>query len=365
MVQRGGQDNLLSIILFLLVLSVLVIIHEFGHFIAARKMGVKVEKFSFGFGPKLLGIKRGETEYIISLVLLGGYVKMAGDEPASAVGRPWEFLSKSVGQRFGIIFSGPLLNYLLGFVLFWFVFFAGSPVATSKVGSVLKGYPAETSKILAGDRIIAVDGKTTKYWEELTDIIHNKKEGDLTLKVERSTPSGVRTLEMKLMPQRKEITDIFGKKRAISLIGIAPSDEIVSVRYGFFQSFFKASEQIYRLTTVTCQSLFFMITGKLSVKESVTGPIGIYMITTKAAQLGIVYLLQLVAILSASLAIFNLLPVPVLDGGHILFLLIEKIRGKPLSEKFQGIAMQVGLALLIALMLFASYGDLFKFVLRK
>ncbi len=356
---------MLSIIIFLCVLSVLVIIHEFGHFIAARKQGVKVEKFSFGFGPKLFGVKRGDTEYIVSLVLLGGYVKMAGDEQASAEGKPWEFLSKSAGQRFSIVFFGPFLNYLLGFLLFWFVFFAGSPTATSKIGTILKGYPAEASKLLPGDRIVSVNGNATKYWEEVTDIIHNKKEGNIILKVERPAPGGVKILEINVAPERKEVTDIFGKKSTISLIGIAPSDEIVSVKYGFFSSFFKAAEQIYKLTAITYKALLFMVTGQMSVKESVTGPIGIYMITTRAAQLGIVYLLQLMAVLSASLAIFNLLPVPVLDGGHILFLLIEKIRGRPVSARFQEIATQVGLALLIALMLFASYGDLFKFVLKK
>ncbi|NQU74070.1 MAG: RIP metalloprotease RseP, partial [Candidatus Omnitrophica bacterium] len=199
-----------SIIAFLFVLSVLIVIHEFGHFIAARKQGVKVEKFSFGFGPKLFGIKRGDTEYVISLVPLGGYVKLAGDEPTCAEGKPWEFLSKSVGQRFSIIFLGPLLNYVLGFLLFWMVFFIGSPTLTNKVGDVLKDYPAHSSDIAKGDRIISVDGEPTKYWDELTEIIHNKKEGKLVLVIERPVRSGVRTLEIDVTPKRREITDIFG-----------------------------------------------------------------------------------------------------------------------------------------------------------
>ncbi|MCM8782141.1 MAG: RIP metalloprotease RseP [Candidatus Omnitrophica bacterium] len=343
----------------------MIIIHELGHFIAAKSAGVKVEKFSFGFGPKICGIKRNDTEYVISLVLLGGYVKLAGDEAALAEGKPHEFLSKSVGQRFNIIFLGPLLNYVLGFLLFWLVFFVGSPTATNKVGDVLKGYPAEDSKILAGDRIIAIDGKTTRYWEDLTEIIHNKKEGDLALVIERKTPTGIKTLKVNVVPKRREAIDVFGKKRVISLIGIAPSDEIISVRYGVLQSFFKAGERIYKLTEITCKSLLFIIIGKMSVKESVTGPVGIFMITSKAAKLGIIYLLQMMAVLSASIAIFNLLPVPVLDGGHILFLLVEKIRRKPLSAKFQEVAAQIGLAILITLMLFASYTDLLRFIVKK
>lgn len=360
---------MLPVISFLFVLSILVIIHEFGHFIIAKRQGVKVEKFSFGFGPKLFGIKKGDTEYIVSLVLLGGYVKMAGDEPACAEGRPYEFLSKSISQRFKIVFFGPLLNYLLGFLLFWFIFFVGSPTVTNKVGALLENYPAKTAGIQKNDRIISVDGRPTKYWEDLTDIIHNKKEGDLILTIERPNPfhrvGGMQVLEMKIMPKRKEITDIFGKKRSICLIGIAPSDEVVSVRYGFFKSFFKAGMQIYKLTEITFKSLIFMIAGKMSIKESVTGPIGIFIITSHAAKLGIIYLLQMMAILSASLAIFNLLPVPVLDGGHILFLLIEKIKGKALSARFQEIATQVGLTLLIALMIFVVYSDFIRFVLKK
>lgn len=352
-----------SIISFLFVLSCLVMIHEFGHFIAARRQGIKVEKFSFGFGPKLFGVKRGDTEYIVSLVLLGGYVKMAGDEPACARGEDDEFLSKSVSQRFNVIIFGPLLNYLLGFLLFWFIFFVGSPTATNKVGAVLKGYPAEAVKIQPGDRIISVDAKPTKYWEELTDIIHNKKEGDLTLLVQR--PSLNAPLEIKIAPRRRIIKDIFGKKAVISLIGVAPSDEIVKVKYGFFNSFLKAAGQIYKLTTLTFKSLFFMIAGKMSVKESVTGPIGIFIITSKAAQLGLIYLLHMMAVLSVSLAIFNVLPLPVLDGGHILFLLIEKIKGKPLSVKFQEKASQLGLGLLIALMLLVFYMDFIRFILKR
>jgi len=356
---------LFSTIVFLLVLSILVVIHEFGHFIAAKMQGVKVEKFSLGFGPKLLGVKKGDTEYVISLVPLGGYVKMAGDEAASAKGEGFEFLSKTVWQRFKIVFAGPFLNYVLGFLLFWFVFFAGAPTATNKVGAILDNYPAKAAGLQTGDNIVAVDGKATKYWEELTDIIHDKKEGDLNIAVERKTTAGTKTLQIKVAPVRKEFTDIFGKRQSISLIGVAPSGDVVSVRYGFFDSFLKAAGQTYKLTEITFKSLLFISAGKMSVKESFTGPIGIFIITSKAARMGIIYLLQMMAILSASLAIFNILPIPVLDGGHILFLIIEKIRGKALSAKFQEIATQVGLALLVALMLFVFYSDIIKFILKR
>jgi regulator of sigma E protease len=310
-------------------------------------------------------MKRGDTEYVISLVPLGGYVKMAGDEPSLAKGEAFEFLSKTPWQRFKIIFCGPLLNYALGFLLFWFVFMVGAPAATNKIGDLLDGYPARTAGLEKGDRILSVDGRPTQYWEDLTDLIHNKKEGGLNLTVERQTAAGRRVFDVSVAPVRKEAVDIFGKKRSVSLIGIAPSDEVAKVKYDFLKSFLKAVQQVYKLTGLTYKSFLFIITGKLSVKESVTGPIGIFIITSKAAQLGMVYLLQMMAVLSVSLAIFNLLPLPVLDGGHILFLMIEKVRGRPLSAKAQDRATQAGMALLIALMAFVFYMDVLKFILKR
>jgi len=356
---------LFSLGIFVIVLGVLVIIHEFGHFIAAKKNGIKVEKFSFGFGPRLFGIKRGDTDYCVSAIIWGGYVKLAGDDPSCAKGDSTEFLSKTVGQRFTVVFFGPLFNYVLAFLLFWLIFFVGSPTLTNKIGVIMDKYPAKAVGIQEGDRILSVDDKDTQYWEGLTEIIHNADEDDLVLTVERETSSGVKVFDVRVSPKRREITDIFGKKRTISLIGIMPSDETVNLRYGFFESFYKSGETLYKLTTITGKAIMFMVSGKMSVKESVAGPIGIFIITSKAAKLGFMYLLQMMAILSASLAIFNLLPIPVLDGGHILFLFIEKLRGKPVSIKFQEFTMQAGLALLLMFMLFILYNDFIKFVLNK
>ena len=154
---------MLSIVTFLFVLSILVVIHEFGHFVAAKRQGVRVEKFSLGFGPKVFGLKKGDTEYMICAVPLGGYVKMAGDEAVGAKGAPDEFLSKSVGQRFKIVFMGPLLNYFLGFLLFWLVFFIGAPTVINKVGAVLDDYPAKAAGVKQGDLIVEINGNPTRY----------------------------------------------------------------------------------------------------------------------------------------------------------------------------------------------------------
>lgn len=349
---------MLSLISFLAVLSVLVLIHEFGHFIAAKRLGVRVEKFSFGFGPKIFSIRRGDTEYLISAIPLGGYVKMAGDEPGEELkGEKWEFLSRKISERFRIIFAGPLLNYILAFLVFSVIFMFGSPTLTTEVGSLLKDYPAEKSGIVAGDKILRVDEKQVKYWEDVTAIIHKHTEGTIRLTLARKD----KVFDVEVQPVIKEVKDIFGSNTKIALLGIAPSQNIENVRYGFFQSFGMGFKKLMDLTGLTYKALWFMITGKMSLKESVTGPIGIFIITGKAAEMGFIYLAHLIGLLSASLAIFNLLPLPVLDGGHILFLLIEKLRGKPLSNKTQEVISNVGVSLLILLTVFIFYNDIMKF----
>jgi len=348
---------LLSLIYFLIVLSILVMVHEFGHFFTAKRLGVKVEKFSFGFGPRLFSIKKDETEYLISLIPLGGYVKMAGDEPSEAKNDPGEFLSKSISDRFKIIFAGPLLNYILAFLIFSAIFMFGSPTMTTEVGSLLKDYPAEKYGLKTGDKILAVNGKNVKYWEDMTEIIHKNTEGPIKLTVESS--GTVRDAE--IMPLVRQTKDIFGKEAKIALLGIAPSQKIEKVKYDFFTSFYMGGKKLVQLTALTYKAIWSMCIGRLSVKESMTGPIGIFIITGKAAELGFIYLAHLMAILSASLAIFNLLPLPVLDGGHIIFLALEKLRGKPLSMKTQEAITSAGVVFLILLTIFIFYNDMLKF----
>jgi regulator of sigma E protease len=339
-------------------LSVLVLVHEFGHFIAAKRIGVRVEKFSFGFGPKLFSVKRGDTEYLISAIPLGGYIKMAGDEPGgNLTGKSFEFLSRSVWDRFIIIFAGPLLNYALAFLIFSIIFMFGNPTLTTEVGSLLKDYPAEASGLAVGDKVIKADGKDVKYWEDMTAIIHKHLEGPITLTIEKNG----KISDIEIQPVVREVKDIFGKSTKIAMLGIAPSQNIENVRYGFFESFSKGFRKVIDLTVITYRAIWSIITGSMSVKESMTGPIGIFIITGKAAQMGLIYLLHLIAMLSASLAIFNLLPLPVLDGGHIFFLFIEKLRGRPLSVKVQENIANVGVGLLILLTVFIFYNDIIKF----
>lgn len=344
-----------------IVFSVLILVHEFGHFWMARRVGVRVEIFSFGFGPKLFSLKRGNTEYRISAILFGGYVKMAGDEPAEdRKNQPWEFLSQPVGNRFKILLAGPLVNYLLGFLLFSFIFYIGYPTFTTEIGGLVEGYPAAASGLRAGDKIIAVDRKSVRYWEETTEIIHKKTEGTLTLTVDRDGSK----ITVTLTPQVKSVKDPFGRETKIGLIGISHSDKIEYVKHGIFSCFKLGFERLMMITSLTYKGLWMMVTGQISIKESAVGPIGIVNLMLSAAKIGIIPLLQLSAIISASLAIFNLLPIPILDAGHIMFLMVEKIRGKPLSRKTQEVAAQAGLAFLLALMFFVSYNDILR-IFRK
>ena len=348
----------MSIIYFLIVLSVLVLVHEFGHFIVAKRVGIRVERFSFGFGPKLFSVRRGDTEYLISAIPLGGYIKMAGDEVSeSLTGKSFEFLSRSIWDRFLVIFAGPLLNYVLAFLIFSIIFMFGSPTLTTEVGSLLKGYPAEKSGLIVGDKIIRADGKDVKYWEDMTEITHKHLEGPIKLTIEKNG----KVFEVDIQPVIREVKDIFGKQTKIALLGIAPSEKIEKVRYGFFESFSKGFNKVIDFTAITYKAIWSIITGRLSAKESMTGPIGIFDAIRKAAQMGLIYLVHMTALLSVSLAIFNLLPFPVLDGGHILFLFIEKLRGKPLSVKTQENIANIGVGLLILLVVFISYNDIAKF----
>lgn len=346
-----------TLIIFILILSILIIVHEFGHFMAARRIGVRVEKFSLGFGPQLLKKKRHGTEYTISAIPLGGFVKLAGDNLEEYKGRSYEYFSKSPGGRFQIIFSGPLLNYILGFLCFWIIFFAGYPTLTTKVGGLLDGFGAKEAGLEVGDRIIAVDGERTAFWEDLQDIIQGQKH---PAKVKLSVLRDNREFSVAVQIKQKNIEDPLGQKRTIGLLGITPFDEIVKVRHGFFESFVLGIKKTSSLTVITYRSLWRMVTGKLSIRDSITGPLGIFDITARAASLGIIAVLHLIAILSVSLAIFNLLPLPVLDGGHILFLAIEKIRGRTLSIKAERVITQIGVTLIVSLAVIVTYNDILR-----
>ena len=346
-----------SLIIFFFILSVLIVVHEFGHFIIAKRIGVRVEQFSLGFGKVLFKKKRAGTEYSLSAIPLGGFVKLAGDNLEEYKGKPDEYFSQPPGKRFWIIFFGPLLNYILGILLFWLIFFVGYPTFTAKIGGLIDDYGAKVAGLQVGDEITAIDGRKTENWEDLQKIIRSKKQAESVnvsfLREGKQSSVSVRLKEKVLENQA-------GQKRKASLLGITPFDKIIKVRHGFFESFGLGLAKAWDLTVITYIALGRLVTGSLSMRESMTGPLGIFFITSKAAQLGVVAVLHLMAVLSLSLAIFNLLPLPILDGGHIALLAIEKIRGKFLSLKADDIINKLGLSFIIFLVVLVTYNDIVR-----
>jgi len=348
---------MISVLIFIFILSLLIIVHEFGHFIAARKNGVRVENFSLGFGPQIFKTKKNDTEYSVSLIPLGGYVKMAGDSRSEYKGQSDEYLSKSVGSRFQIIFFGPFLNYLLGFLFFWCIFFAGYPSLTSKVGGLIDGYGAKEAGLAVGDKIIVIDGTRVDLWDDLQRQIKKRKVKE---SVELSVLRDNQELKFKVPIKDKVLGDELGEKHSLGIIGISPFDEIVEVRHGFFESAYLGVKKTIDLTFMTYRGLWMLVSGKMSVRDSVTGPLGIFYITSKTAKLGIIAVMHLIAVLSVSLALFNLLPLPILDGGHIFLLGLEKLRKKALGVKSENIVNNVGFTLMITIALLVTYNDILR-----
>ena len=347
----------MSVLIFILILGILVVVHELGHFLLAKASGVKVEVFSIGFGPPLAKFKFRTFDLYISLILWGGYVKLAGFERQEHQGKPWEFLSKPLGGRAKIILAGPLFNYLFSWVLFCLVFFTGVEFPSNRVGRLKPGWPAEKAGIKEQDIILEVEGKPTKTWQDITEIVHNTNLKEMEVVVLRNGEK----LRFTITPKKEEVKDLLGRKRVFSFIGIYPSQEVVKLRYSPLKAVIKGSLSLLKLTFFTFKALFYVVIGVLPFRETLTGPLGIYYITKQAVSWGLSPLLHLMAVLSMSLAIFNILPLPVLDGGHLFLLGLEKIRRKPLSLKTEEIITKIGMSFIFLLIFFVLYNDIVRF----
>lgn len=349
---------LASIIPAAIVLGILIIIHEFGHFIACRLTRVKVEKFSIGFGPEILHWQGKETRFAISLFPLGGFVKPFGEsvsEVDEAGGpKPGDYLAAPLWARIGIVVAGVFMNYVLALLLFTAIFMMGRPIPGTTVGQFVDGYPAKESGMQVGDRIAAINGESINTWKDMMIALEKAPEGALDLTLERQG----QVLDLQVIPKSEEIKDVFGKDVKLKRLGVMPDPKATQFeKFGLVESCKQSWDTVVFLTVNTHKAIFYLLMGKLSLK-AISGPIGIVTMTGSAAQLGLPYLLQLTATLSVSLAVINLLPVPALDGGHLLFLIIEGIRRKRVSLKVQENAAQVGFFLLLGLMGFIIYNDL-------
>ncbi len=354
----------MSLIIFIFILSILVLVHEWGHYITARKCGVRVEQFSLGFGPKLWSKVHDNTEFCLCAIPLGGYVKMAGDERERCTGSSEEFFSKSVGQRAMIVLMGPVVNLVLAYVCFWLVFvigFVDMDASANKVeprfGQILSGSPAEKGGLQTGDKVLTVDGNKIKHWPDLQEQIVKSSLPQIAIAIERDGQVMVK----QITPQESVQKDIFGRVHRARRIGVGPvqiknAQEVVIVRYGPLQAFARAGQELGDITVKTYGALYEMVIGLRSPKEAM-GIVGMFFVIKFALSVGFSFLIHIVGVISASLAIFNLLPVIPLDGGHLLLLGFEKLRGKALSMKWDMLISRVGFGLIMMLAVFVFYVD--------
>ena len=501
-----------TILSFIVVIGILIFVHELGHFLVAKKKGVTVEKFSLGFGPQLMGFKKGDTQYMLSAIPLGGYVKLKGENPDEPLTNDQgEFASRSVGVRAAIVAAGPLMNFLLAFLLMPLVFMIGIQVPSymgekAVVQWVAKGSPADEAGFRSGDTIVAVDGESVenwkmfnaltqvkpdtsirvrflrdslseertvttgsssevsggvgiyhhmpprvagivpdspaertglqqddliesiagipiRHWIQISEVIRDFPGDDLSLAINRSgerlsltlkpdtvveavegqspadrahlqagdriesingmAPSMFKeALLSKTFPLREKLDFLIsrnGQKMTVTIsteetpdiglrvcgkMGIIPAEEMLFKRYGFFASIREGFRQAWEMTTLTVWALGKLLSLQVSLK-TLGGPIMIAKMTGTAAKSGIASLIIFTAFLSINLSILNLLPVPVLDGGHLLFFLIEFIMRRPLGMKKMELAQKVGLALLIMLLLTVTYNDILRSLPQK
>jgi regulator of sigma E protease len=347
----------------IVLLGLIIFVHELGHFLSAKLMGVRVLKFSLGFGPKLIGKKYGDTEYLISSIPLGGYVKMLGEssgEELQEKEKIFAFNYQPVWKRFIIVFLGPLFNLVFAIVIFFFVFSYGIPVLLPEVGDVLPQSPAERAGLMKGDTVISIDGSQITQWDEMTKIIHTSPGRSLNLKIKRKSE----VVTLSVIPEKKRIQDLFGQGKEVGLIGIKPSGNTFIKKSDLTESLTNAVSRTWEIAVLTMVSIVKLIQRVIPM-ETIGGPILIVQMAGEQASQGVLNFFVFMAIININLGILNLLPIPILDGGHMLFLGIEAVRRKPLEEKFINIAQRVGLALILLIMVFALYNDLIRIISGK
>lgn len=345
---------------FLVVLGVLIFFHELGHFLAAKYFGVKVLKFSLGFGPKLVGKQVGETEYLISALPLGGYVKMLGEnadeeeEPLSPEDEKKSFSNKHVAKRIGIVAAGPVFNLLLALFIFCgFYMVAGVHVMTPEIGQVREDSPASKAGLLKGDIIVSVDGQETENWPQIKEIIQGNRGQPIDVTVKRE--AGHVTLTV--VPEISVTQNIFGEEIRSPLIGIVAAGTFEKVNLGPGAAIAEGFRKTWEIIELTCLTVVKLIQRVIPM-ETVGGPILIGQMTGQLAQENWIHLIPFTAVISINLGILNLLPVPVLDGGFIVLLLIELIIGRPLHIKKRELLQKMGIFLLVMLMVFVVYNDI-------
>ena len=358
------------IIPFLFVLSLVVFFHEFGHFLVARLCGVRILVFSIGFGPELLGFNdRHGTRWKISAVPLGGYVKFFGDDSAASVPdaprletmtsgeRAVSFFFQPVFKRAAIVVAGPVANFVLAIVIFALIFMVyGKQSMSARVDSVQPDSAAATAGFQPGDMVVSIDGKAIEDFAEMQRIVSESAGESLSIKIERKGT----LLELKATPALKEVKDNFGNVRRIGILGISRSTAAEDLKFQPVappQAVLMAVQETWFVVDRTLSYIGAVVIGR-EAADQLGGPIRIAQISGQVATIGFGALIHLAAVLSVSIGLLNLFPIPLLDGGHLLFYSIEAMRGRPLSERAQEMGFRIGLAIVVMLMIFATFNDI-------
>lgn len=355
---------------FLFVLSLVVFFHEFGHFLVARLCGVRILVFSIGFGPEIVGFNdRHGTRWKIATIPLGGYVKFFGDDNASSVPdtprleamnaneRAESFFFQPVLKRAAIVVAGPMANFVLAIAIFATIFMLyGRPTMSARVDSVQPGSPAAAAGFQPGDVVLSIDGKAIDNFEDMQRIVSDSAGETLQIKVDRKgTP-----IELTATPQLKEVKDNFGNSRRIGILGITRSMGATDLKPKPMpppQALLMGVQETWFVIDRTLNYIGGVAVGR-EAADQLGGPIRIAQISGEVASIGFVALIHLAAVLSVSIGLLNLFPIPLLDGGHLLFYLIEAMRGRPLSERAQEVGFRIGLAIVVMLMIFATFNDI-------
>lgn len=346
-----------TVIATIVVLGLLIFVHEFGHFLLAKLLGVKVEAFSLGFPPKLLSKKWGETEYRLSVIPLGGYVKLLGENPTDPVPPGEEHRSFShhpLWHRALIVLAGPGFNLLFAVAALSLIFaLSGIPYVLPRVGEVMPESPAAQAGLKKDDLVTAIDGRPIARWDELVQAVRSAGERPLTFSVQR----GNELLTLTITPRRMETTDLFGKKVSAPLIGVSAGQHLAVSQVGPLAALGQGILTTGRMAELTALHLWKLLSRELPT-STLGGPILIAQMAGQQAEQGVYALVQFMAFLSINLTLLNLLPIPVLDGGHMLFILWEALRGKPMAMKYREAAQALGLMIILALMVMIFYQDL-------
>lgn len=353
---------------FVVILTIVVFIHEFGHYYVAKKCGVKIEIFSIGFGKELFGYTdKSGTRWKFSLVPLGGYVKMLGDTDAasspskksqntlSLKDQSHAFLFKSVYQRFAIVIAGPAANYISAILIMTCMFYlSGKAESTPVASNVAANSAAEHAGLIAGDLIKSVDGIEIKSFEEVRQQIVLNTGTPLEFVIVRDN----KEIILQITPEIKESKDPFGNEIKVPLIGIS-SEKMEIKELGPIEAFTTSIYECYNISASTLKAIGQMLTGARGT-EDLGGPIRIAKYSGQSAELGIYGILWFICLISVNLGLFNLLPIPMLDGGHLAMYIAEMIRGKAVPMEFQEYAFKVGFFILMSLMIFATANDIMR-----